>query len=112
MPAEDIYIEEEEAATRGQGYKLLPRVWPVFRKYLGRTIFAATLLIGSAVLGLAAPLPVKHAIDVSIPQKDVRGLLAVGVVYLVLQLAIGAAGFFGSSSRPCSPSSARTRSPT
>jgi ATP-binding cassette, subfamily B, multidrug efflux pump len=94
MSAEDIYIEEEEAQTRGQGYKLLPRVWPFFRKYLDRTIVAAVLLIGSAVLGLAAPLLVKHAIDVNIPNKDVRGLVTVGLIYLVLQMAIGAAGFF------------------
>jgi len=94
MPAEDIYIEEEEAQTRGQGFRLLPRVWPFFRKYLGRTAVAAILLIGSAVMGLVAPLLVKHAIDVSIPQRDVRDLLTVGLVYLVLQLAIGAAGFF------------------
>ncbi len=94
MPAEDLYIEEEEAQTRGQGFKLLPRVWPFFRRYLGRTIVAAILLIGSAVMGLAAPLLVKHAIDVNIPQKDVHGLVAIGIVYLVLQLAIGAAGFF------------------
>ena len=94
MPAEDIYIEEEEAQTRGQGYRLLPRVWPFFRKYLDRTIVAAILLIGSAVMGLAAPLLVKHAIDVNIPNRDVRGLLYVGLVYLVLQLAIGAAGYF------------------
>ncbi len=94
MSTEDIYIEEEEAQTRGQGFRLLPRVWPFFRKYLGRTIVAGILLIGSAVLGLAAPLLVKHAIDVNIPNKDVRGLVTVGLIYLVLQLATGAAGFF------------------
>jgi len=94
LPAEDIYIEEEEAQTRGQGFRLLPRVWPFFRRYLNRTIVAAILLVGSAVMGLFAPLLVKHAIDVSIPHKDVRDLVFVGVVYLVLQLAIGAAGFF------------------
>jgi ATP-binding cassette subfamily B multidrug efflux pump len=94
MPAEDIYIEEEEAPTRGQGFRLLPRVWPFFRKYLGRTIIATILLIGSAVMGLFAPLLVKHAIDVSIPHQDVHGLVVVGAIYLVLQLAIGAAGYF------------------
>jgi ATP-binding cassette subfamily B multidrug efflux pump len=94
MSTEDIYIEEEEAQTRGQGFKLLPRVWPFFRKYLGRTIVAGILLIGSAVMGLVAPLLVKHAIDVNIPNRDARGLLYVGLVYLVLQIVIGAAGFF------------------
>jgi ATP-binding cassette subfamily B protein len=94
MSAEDIYIEEEEAQTRGQGFRLLPRIWPFFRKYLGRTIVAAILLIGSAVLGLAAPLLVRHAIDVNIPHRDAHGLVTIGLIYLVLQLAIGAAGFF------------------
>jgi ATP-binding cassette subfamily B multidrug efflux pump len=94
LPAEDLYIEEEEAQTRGQGFRLLPRVWPFFRKYLGRTVVAAILLIGSAVMGLLAPLLIKHAIDVSIPHKDVHDLVVVGAIYLALQLAIGAAGYF------------------
>jgi ATP-binding cassette subfamily B protein len=94
MSGADFYIEEEESKTRGKGYKLLPRLWPFLRKYLGRTILAAGLLVASAVMGLIGPLLIKHAIDVNIKLGDTSGLMFVGLAYLLIQIANGFAGYF------------------
>jgi ATP-binding cassette subfamily B protein len=94
MPGADLYVDEEEAKTKGLGFRLLPRLWPYFRKHLGRTSFAALLLTASAVLGIYGPVLIKHAIDVDIKQSHFSGLLHTAIIYLGLQIFINVAGYF------------------
>lgn len=94
MPVGDFYIDEEEAKTKGLGPKLLLRLWPYFRRYLGRTSIAGLLLTASAAMGICGPILIKHAIDVDIKGGDVHGLLLVSLVYLLLQVGMGLAGYF------------------
>jgi ATP-binding cassette subfamily B protein len=94
MFGEDIYSEAEEAKTKGLGFKLLPRIWPFFRKYRNRVIVAGALLVVSTVLSLFGPVLLKHAIDVDIAHGSIPGLLRTAVIYLVLQLAVFGISYF------------------
>src|SRR5512136_1251259 len=94
MFGEDIYSETEEAKTKGLGFKLLPRIWPFFRKYRNRVIVAGTLLVVSTVLSLFGPVLLKHAIDVDIAHGSIPGLLRTAAVYLALQLAVFSISYF------------------
>ena len=94
MFGEDIYSETEEAKTKGLGFKLLPRIWPFFRKYRNRVIAAGTLLVVSTVLSLFGPVLLRHAIDVDIAHGSIPGLLRTAAVYLVLQLAVFSISYF------------------
>jgi ABC-type multidrug transport system fused ATPase/permease subunit len=66
MFGEDIYSEQEEAKTKGLGFKLLPRIWPFFRKYRKKVVVAGAMLVVSTVLSLFGPVLIKRAIDVDI----------------------------------------------
>jgi ATP-binding cassette subfamily B multidrug efflux pump len=66
MFGEDIYSEQEEAKTKGLGFKLLPRIWPFFRKYRKKVMVAGAMLVVSTVLSLFGPVLIKRAIDVDI----------------------------------------------
>jgi len=94
MFGEDIYSETEEAKAKGLGFKLLPRIWPFFRKYRNRVILAGAMLIVSTVLSLFGPVLLKHAIDVDIAGKSVSGLVRTSIIYLVIQLLVFGIGYF------------------
>ena len=94
MSISDFYIEQEEARTKGLGFRLLPRLWPYFRKYTARTGIAAVMLTTSAVLGICAPLLIKHAIDADIPDGNLTGLFHTALIYLGLQVVINVFGYF------------------
>jgi ABC-type multidrug transport system fused ATPase/permease subunit len=91
----DFYSAEEEAKTSGQGLKLLPRIWPFFRKYRQQVIVAGSMLVVSTGLSLLGPLLLRHAIDADITRDlSIPHLLRTAAVYLVLQLAVFGIGYF------------------
>jgi ATP-binding cassette subfamily B protein len=94
MFGEDLYSAEEEAKTKGLGFKLLPRVWPYFRKYKNQVIVAGLMLLGSTVLSLFGPVLLKRAIDVDIARGSIPGLLRTAAVYFVLQLVVFGISYF------------------
>lgn len=94
MFGDDFFAEEEEATTRGQGLKLLPRLWPFFRRYRHRVITAGILLLFSTGLGLLGPVLMKRAIDVDIAGGNVRGLLFTVGLYLAVQVIVGLITYF------------------
>jgi ATP-binding cassette subfamily B protein len=94
MFGEDIYSESEEAKAKGLGFKLLPRIWPFFRKYRNRVIWAGAMLVVSTVLSLFGPVLLKHAIDVDIAGGHIGGLVRTAVIYLVLQLLVFGISYF------------------
>jgi ATP-binding cassette subfamily B protein len=90
----DLYSEQEELKTSGLGIKLLPRIWPFFRKYQRQVVIAGLMLIGSTVLSLFGPVLLKHAIDVDIVHGSIPGLLRTGAIYLILQLIVFGVSYF------------------
>ena len=94
MFGHDYYSEQEEAKTSGLGFKLIPRIWPFFRKYRRQVIIAGLMLIGSTVLSLFGPLLLRRAIDVDIANAHIPGLLRTAAAYLVLQLVVFGVSYF------------------
>ena len=94
MFGEDYYSQEEEARTSGLGVKLLPRIWPFFRKYRRQVIVAGSMLIGSTVLSLFGPVLLKRAIDVDIAHGSIPGLLRTAALYFLVQGTVLTVGYF------------------
>lgn len=95
MP-EDLPVEDEETTAGTRGLKLVPRVWPFFRRYLGTVIVAGLVLTATAVLNLLGPVLLKHAIDVDIAGRSLSGLARTASLYLLLQAGIALAAYFES----------------
>lgn len=87
------FESEEEGKLHGKASTYVARLWPFFRPYLGRIAAASGLLILSTGLGLLGPVLIKRAIDVNIPQADLRGLALTSLVYLAAQAVIIFAGY-------------------
>jgi ATP-binding cassette subfamily B protein len=90
---DDDLHDEETPSTGSRGLKLVPRIWPYFRKYLRTVIVAGLALTASAVMGLLGPVLVRHAIDVDIAPGNVTDLMRTAVFYLLLEIGIAVAGF-------------------
>ncbi len=87
------FESEEEGKLHGKASTYVARLWPFFRPYLGRIAAASGLLILSTGLGLLGPVLIKRAIDVNIPQADLRGLALTSLVYLAAQAVIIFTGY-------------------
>jgi ABC-type multidrug transport system fused ATPase/permease subunit len=90
----DSDLELEETKPTGKGGTYIRRLWPFFRRYLGRVIAAGSLLLVSTGLGLLGPVLLKRAIDVNIGQKDLRGLAITSLLYLGIQLFMLISGYY------------------
>ena len=95
MP-DDILAEDEETTAGTRGLKLVPRVWPYFRKYLGTVAVAGLALTATAVLNLLGPVLLKHAIDSDIARRSFTGLARTASLYLLLQVGIAVAAYLQS----------------
>lgn len=87
-------LDLEEAKPTGKAGTYIRRLWPFFRRYLGRVIAAGALLLVSTGLGLLGPVLLKRAIDVNIGGSDFRGLATTSLVYLAVQAVILVASYF------------------
>jgi len=87
-------LELEETKPTGKAGTYVRRLWPFFRRYLGRVIAAGALLLVSTGLGLLGPVLLKRAIDVNIGNNDLRGLAVTSLVYLGIQFVLVGAGYF------------------
>ncbi|MCX6844014.1 MAG: hypothetical protein NTX53_17255 [candidate division WOR-3 bacterium] len=74
MHWDDTQLDLEETKPTRKAGAYLRRLWPFFRRYVGRVIAAGVLLLVSTGLGLLGPVLLKRAIDVNIGHGDLRGL--------------------------------------
>ena len=79
---------DESTKPTGKAGAYLRRLWPFFRRYLGRVIAAGALLLASTGLGLLGPVLLKRAIDVNIAHGDLRGLGVTSLVFLAIQAVL------------------------
>ncbi|MEO8227182.1 MAG: ABC transporter ATP-binding protein [Gemmatimonadota bacterium] len=80
---------EDELPGKGYDARLLRRLLRYLRPYVGQTLLAILLLLGSAMLALVGPELTRHALDDAIPRKDTALLGTLALVYvasLVLEL--------------------------
>jgi ATP-binding cassette subfamily B multidrug efflux pump len=84
----------EQAKLTGKASTYLRRLWPFFRRYLGRVMAAAALLLVTSGLGLLGPVLLKRAIDANIGGSDFRGLAVTSLIYLAAQAVILVCSYF------------------
>ena len=84
----DSDFELDETKPTGKAGTYIRRLWPFFRRYLGRVIAAGALLLVSTGLGLLGPVLLKRAIDVNIAQSDLQGLAVTSLIYFGIQLVL------------------------
>ena len=70
----------------------LKRSYRYIRKYKGKMILALVLSIFAAITGLIAPLITKHALDVTIPEKNVVELVLLALLVLIFNIVSVALG--------------------
>lgn len=70
----------------------LKRSYRYIRKYKGKMILALALSIFAAITGLIAPLITKHALDVTIPEKNVGELVLLALLVLIFNIVSVALG--------------------
>ncbi|WP_028510926.1 ABC transporter ATP-binding protein [Ruminococcus sp. NK3A76] len=70
----------------------LKRSYRYIRKYKGKMILALVLSIFAAITGLIAPLITKHALDVTIPEKNVGELVLLALLVLIFNIVSVALG--------------------
>jgi ATP-binding cassette subfamily B protein len=79
---------DEPTKPTGKAGAYLRRLWPFFRRYVGRIIAAGALLLVSTGLGLLGPVLLKRAIDVNITHGDLRGLGVTSLLFLAIQAVL------------------------
>ncbi|MFO7675508.1 MAG: ABC transporter ATP-binding protein [bacterium] len=79
-------LSEEETRLTGRASDYIRRLWPYFRRYLGRALAAGAMLLVTTAVGVFGPVLIKRAIDVNIAQGDLTGLAATSLAFLGLQL--------------------------
>jgi ABC-type multidrug transport system fused ATPase/permease subunit len=87
-------LDLEETKPTGKAGTYVRRLWPFFRRYLGRVIAAGVLLLVSSGLGLLGPVLLKRAIDVNIGHSDLRGLAVTSLIYLGIQFVLIMVGYY------------------
>ena len=70
----------------------LKRSYRYIRKYKGKMILSLVLSIFAAITGLIAPLITKHALDVTIPEKNVGELVLLALLVLIFNIISVALG--------------------
>jgi ATP-binding cassette subfamily B multidrug efflux pump len=91
---DDEYAADDEPAKHKRDIRLLKQLFPFFRPYLKKIIIAALLLLVSTVLTLAGPVLIKYVIDRVLPDRDLRGLIFISVLYLLIQVVVILVRFF------------------
>jgi len=81
---EEIIGEEKGKYKRD----VILRLFPYFLKYKKRLLFILSLLLLGTGLSLIGPLLIRHAIDVEIANKDLKGLFYLVGIYLTVQVVI------------------------
>ncbi|MEO0078224.1 MAG: ABC transporter ATP-binding protein [candidate division WOR-3 bacterium] len=87
-------LDTDDARPQGNTRTYLKRLWPFFRPHVGRIAAAGVLLVFSTGLGLVGPVLLKRAIDVNIGSRDLTGLAATSVLYIIVQVTMLAANYF------------------
>jgi ABC-type multidrug transport system fused ATPase/permease subunit len=90
----DSDFELDETKPTGKAGTYIRRLWPFFRRYLGRVIAAGALLLVSTGLGLLGPVLLKRAIDVNIAESDLQGLAVTSLIYFGIQLVLLATAYY------------------
>ncbi len=85
---EEELLTEEEPSKHKRDIGLIKRLFPFFKPYIGKILIAALLLLLSTLLTLVGPLLVKHAIDYTLPAKNLHGLLVIALCYLLIQIVV------------------------
>ncbi|MDT8716092.1 ABC transporter ATP-binding protein [Clostridium sp. 19966] len=76
----------DEELERGFNFQYLKRVFKYLVPYKKEMIFTLIIMLLSSVAGLTGPYLVKIALDNQIPNKDVKGLIIVAVIFLLTQV--------------------------
>ncbi|MCS7257885.1 MAG: ABC transporter ATP-binding protein/permease [candidate division WOR-3 bacterium] len=85
----ELFLESEGPQRKKYATKSLVKfLLPYFRRFSTKIILSLFLLLVTTGLGVLSPLLLKRAIDVNLPQKDLRGLFYTTLVYLFLQVII------------------------
>ena len=87
MARRNTYKEDEVLESPFDVRHLL-RAWVYVKKYTGKMVLALTLSAIGGIAGLFGPKITQQALDVAIPNKDLRGLMTL-VLWLVLAFVIG-----------------------
>ncbi|HDQ99916.1 MAG TPA: ABC transporter ATP-binding protein [candidate division WOR-3 bacterium] len=87
-------LSEEETQLKGRAVDYLRRLWPWYRRYLGRALAAGAMLIVTSAAGLLGPVLIRRAIDSNIAGGDLAGLALTSLIYLGLQSAAFVAAYF------------------
>ncbi|HPZ08002.1 MAG TPA: ABC transporter ATP-binding protein [Candidatus Eremiobacteraeota bacterium] len=84
------YADTEDYRKNRLEWAVLKKFFPRFRPYMWSILLCLCLLTCSALLSLAGPLLVRHAIDVNFKEHDTSGLFRTSALYLlVLILTFG-----------------------
>ncbi len=81
---EGLYAAEEVRKKKVKTSKLFRFLLPYFLKYRSRIILGGSLLLFSTLLSLVGPILLRRAIDISIKNGDIRGLIHTATFYLFL----------------------------
>ncbi len=91
---EEEFITEEEPGKHKRDISLIKKLFPFFKPYIGRIAVAALLLLLSTLLTLVGPLLVKHAIDYTLPARNLHGLLVIALCYFLIQIVVVLVRYF------------------
>ncbi len=78
--------KDEDGSMRSKTYLIL-RLLTYLNPYTQKTAVATILMVLAMLFGLVNPYLLKIAIDTYISQKDIKGLLWIGIILLILNFA-------------------------
>ena len=78
--------KDEDSSIRSKTY-LIIRLLKYLKPYKQKTTVATVLMVIAMLFGLINPYLLKVAIDTYISQKNVKGLLSIGIVLVILNFA-------------------------
>ena len=78
--------KDEDSSIRSKTY-LIIRLLKYLKPYKQKTFVATITMVIAMLFGLINPYLLKVAIDTYISQKNVKGLLSIGIVLVILNFA-------------------------
>lgn len=83
----DPHSNDLENITHYSAREIISRLWPMVAPNRGKLLVIASLVLVTALAVAVVPIFAKFIIDVAIPMKDMRVVLAFAAIFLVLQSA-------------------------
>ena len=77
-------ISKENRNNQKIDLEVLKKLLPLLKPHIKSLILCGVLLAVFSLLSLAGPLLIRHAIDVNMPQKDLKGLLLTAFLFSII----------------------------